>query len=84
MLTIGGRVIKYIARLAPINEHKYPHINVPATQPIHTTEPIHEASSIVIGPLSNGVESDISTEMAGDTHPIMHPYANMIKFANYR
>lgn len=73
-LTKVGIAMKYMARFGPINTTKYPKVKVPKIDPAQMVEPNHDASSNVMGPVARGVFSgDISTEIAGDSHPTIVP-----------
>lgn len=50
--------------------------------PKYSIEPSHDASSIVNGPVDNGVDADDSSMgRAGDNHPIAHADENVPIFA---
>lgn len=57
----------------------------PKNPPTHISDTIHDTSSSVISPLSNGVSSlDCNTLLAADAHPQVKPYERVIKFATNR
>lgn len=57
--------------LQPKHNTKNPNVNVPTMPPKLFVEANHESSSILMGPVSNGVSYDIKTSVAGDIHPFI-------------
>lgn len=53
---------------------------MPRTPPIQTVDPIHEASSIVIGPEDKGEFSDCKRGSDGAHHALACPWENVIMF----
>lgn len=47
---------------------------------MENVEPIHDVCDNVIGPLDNGVSSDLSFAIFGLSHPIATPWHKLIKF----
>lgn len=56
-------------------------MNVPQTEPKLLIEPIHDSSSFVSGPVMRGVLFDRSTGNAGEVHPKVPPWLNIMKLA---
>lgn len=55
--------------LRPIKSARYPYTIVLKIAPKHNSEPIHDASSLVIDPAVNGESSDIKIGRNGEVHP---------------
>lgn len=61
-----------------------PNKQFPTKPPKQNTETIHESSSVVNGPLSNGVDSDSKTKKLELGHPHPAPNATINKFADIK
>lgn len=57
----------------------HPKVNVPMRAPIQSIEPIHEASSGVMGPVGRGEASDNRSGRLGEVHAQLAPYPIAIK-----
>lgn len=53
---------------------------MPARPPKQLREPIHEASSMVIGPDVSGDSSDCKNGITGEAHASTHPWDKLIIF----
>lgn len=62
-----------------MTELMYPKIVVPNIAANDGNEPIHDNWTFVNGPLMSGVSSDSNNGSAGDTHPTIVPWSNIIK-----
>lgn len=69
------------ARLHPTTLAIYPTVNVPRMPPMRFMEPIHDTSSNVNGPVSNGASGDVSSMSAGVIQPDAHPWEKGRRFA---
>lgn len=63
-----GTVKKSMARLQPTIDMMYPNTIEPIKLPILLSDPIHEDCSLVSGPDTRGVFTDISFGSAGLTY----------------
>lgn len=60
------------ARFEPNRLTKRPNVSDPINAPMQLMLPTHDTCSIEMGPVSNGVSSDMSFGSAGDTHPFFN------------
>lgn len=67
-------------RMRPIFAINGPLHRAPKAPPMQNIELIHEASSLVIGPVIKGLSSDNNTGILGELHPNAIPYAIVAKF----
>lgn len=68
--------------LRPNLSTSQPNRKLPATPPQQNIDTIQESSSVVNGPLFNGVSSDSNIRKLNDGQPHDVPKATMIKFAS--
>ena len=78
--TISGSEVIYPAILVPNRSVIQPKNIVPKIEPALNKEPIHDASSKVIGPDFNGDSFDCSTGKNGELHPSIVPKPSDNKF----
>lgn len=78
--TICDNATKYNGFFLPKRSVIQPNRKLPSKPPEQIIAVIHEASSIVIGPVGNGEWSDISSSTAADGQPHTAPYPIEIKF----
>lgn len=77
----AGTAKKIIARLQPMKLVIRPIVNTPHKPPRQLIDPIQDICSVVKAPVFNGDASDMSNTSAGDIHPLVQPWANVIKLA---
>lgn len=79
-LTIIGRLMRYSDTFRPKLFAMQPNTIFAAMAPIDSNDVTHDASSIVILPLGNGVASDVKRTFIGLVHPSNNPNPMINKF----